>query len=141
MNDKQTIGDILKSHGLRRTPIRTQILEVFMKNEFALSAGDLMAKMSTSQDRVTVYRALASFEEHGIVHKASEDGQGVRYALCHNSCPSEPHAETHAHFVCNECHHTYCLENVAVPKVAIKNGFTVDSASFTLSGVCKDCKH
>ena len=69
-------------HGLKRTPIRTEMLDLFMQHEFALSASDLLAKMKTSNDRVTIYRALSSFEEQGILHKASEDRQGVKYALC-----------------------------------------------------------
>ena len=111
-----------------------------MDNDFAMSASDLLAKMSIGQDRVTVYRALSSFEEHGILHKASEDGQGARYALCSHRCPDESHAEKHAHFVCDECHHTYCLEEVSIPKVVVSNGFSVNRANYTLNGTCKQCR-
>lgn len=139
MINQGIIGDMLQSHGLRRTIIRTQILELFMKNSHAMSAADLLEQMDSSQDRVTVYRALTSFEKKGILHKASEDGQGIKYALCNHSCPDESHTEKHAHFVCDECHHTYCLEKVTVPEINLSDSFKVNAVNYTLSGICKDC--
>lgn len=140
MDNKRLIGDLLHAHGLKKTLIRTEMLELFMNHDFALSASNIVAKMTAGHDRVTVYRALSSFEEHGILHKASADGQGVKYALCGHSCPDKTHADQHAHFVCDECHQTYCLENVEVPKVEVSDGFSVNRVNFTLGGVCKECK-
>ena len=140
MDDKSLIADLLHAHGLKKTPIRVEMLELFIKADFALSASDLLANMTTGRDRVTVYRALTSFEEHGILHKASEDGQGTRYALCSHSCPDKSHSEKHAHFVCDECHHTYCLEDVEIPTIKVSDEFSVLRATYTLSGVCKECR-
>lgn len=140
MDNKRVIGDLLHAHGLKKTPIRTEMLHLFMHHEAALSASDIVAKMKARHDRVTVYRALSSFEANGILHKASEDGQGVKYALCGHSCPDEAHTDQHAHFVCDECHHTYCLEQVEVPQVTLSDEFSVNRVNYTLSGVCKECK-
>ena len=140
MDNERITGDLLRTHGLKKTPIRTEMLELFMNHDFALSASDIIARLKAGNDRVTVYRALASFEEHGILHKASEDGQGVKYALCGRSCPNKTHDEPHAHFVCDECHKTYCLKDVLVPEVEVSNGFFVDRANYTLRGICKECK-
>ncbi|MEM9325267.1 MAG: transcriptional repressor, partial [Bacteroidota bacterium] len=127
-------------HGLRKTPIRTEILDLFMKHDCALSAGEISAKLKTDNDRVTVYRALASFEQHGILHKASEDRQGVKYALGFfedtASCTSEPHA----HFVCEKCHQTYCLKDVKVPELDVSSEFSIRRIDFKLSGICKHCQ-
>jgi Fur family ferric uptake transcriptional regulator len=139
MDNKRLIGDLLHAHGLKKTLIRTEILELFMNHDFALSASDIAAKMKARHDRVTVYRALSSFQEHGLLHKASEDGQGVKYALCGHSCPYETHADRHAHFVCDQCNQTYCLEGVEVPQVEVSDDFSVNKVNFTLSGVCKEC--
>lgn len=141
MNSKKVIGDLLQSHGLKRTPIRMQMLEIFMDSNFALSASELMSHMTKEQDRVTIYRALVSFEENGILHRASEDGQGAKYALCGHSCPSESHAEKHAHFVCDECHHTFCLNDVTIPEIKVSNDFSVNRVNYTLGGVCKTCRN
>ena len=139
MDSKRLIGDLLRSHGLKRTPIRTEMLELFMNHDIALSASDIVAKMKAGHDRVTVYRALSSFEEHGILHKASEDGQGIKYAMCGHDCPDEIHADRHAHFVCDQCHQTYCMENVEVPYVKVSDEFSVSRVNYVFNGVCKAC--
>jgi len=139
MDNSELIEDLLRTHGLKKTAIRINMLELFMQFDFALSATNIIAKMKAKHDRVTVYRALNSFEEHGILHRASEDGHGTRYALCKNDCPNEHHADQHAHFVCNECQHTYCLEEVTVPKVPVSDGFLINKISYELSGVCNKC--
>lgn len=109
-----------------------EMLNLFMNHDFALSAADIVTKMKARHDRVTVYRALASLEEHGILHKASEDGQGAKYALCGHSCPDEIHTDQHAHFVCDKCHQTYCLESVEVPEVKVSDEFSVNRVNYTL---------
>ncbi len=139
MDNRSLIGDLLHAHGLKKTPIRTEMLGLFMDHDFALSASDIGAKMKAGHDRVTVYRALSSFEKHGILHKASEDGQGIKYALCGHSCPNEIHADRHAHFVCDKCHQTYCLESIEVPEVSALADFSVNKVSYILSGICKEC--
>ena len=139
MNKQKLIADLLHAHGLRRTPIRTEMLALFIKHDIALSASDIIAKMKLHLDRVTVYRALSSFEERGILHRASEDERGVKYALCGQHCPNEPHTDQHAHFICQECQQTYCLEEVKVPRVAVSDEFSVDRSNYTLSGTCKTC--
>ena len=80
-----------------------EMVELFMEYDFALSASDILAKMTIEHDRVTIYRALTSFEQHGLVHRASEDGQGVRYALCGSHCPEQSHTDRHVHFICTVC--------------------------------------
>ena len=139
MDNPKFTADLLSKHGLRKTPIRTEILSLFTKYDTALSASDIFSKMKFKHDRVTVYRALSSFEEHGILHRASEDERGIKYALCGQHCPDEPHVDQHAHFVCNQCHQTYCLEDVKVPKVAVSKEFLVDYQNYTLSGTCRVC--
>ncbi|MCG8390669.1 MAG: transcriptional repressor [Cytophagales bacterium] len=140
MEDKRLIGDLLSAHGLKKTPIRMEMLGLFMDHDFALSASDIVAKMTSKRDRVTVYRALSSFEESGILHRASEDGQGVKYALCGKNCPGEAHTHQHAHFICEECNQTYCLDDVKIPEVKLSDEFLVNRVNYTLSGICKDCK-
>ncbi len=139
MDNQQFIADLLRNHGLRRTQIRTEMLSLFIKHDTALSASDIIAKMRIKLDRVTVYRALSSFEAHGILHRASEDERGIKYALCEQHCPDEAHADQHAHFICYQCHQTFCLEDVKVPEVTVSSKFSVDRTNYTLSGTCQAC--
>lgn len=140
MSDKHIIEDLLKSHGLKKTPIRMEMLHLFFKYDHALSASDIEAYMKSDHDRVTVYRALTSFEENGILHKASEDVQGIKYALCSSNCPDKTHADMHAHFTCEACHHTYCLEDVRVPEVEVSDSYSISKVNYTLKGTCKQCQ-
>lgn len=141
MDNKEKIGDLLQKHGFKKTTIRIQILELFMSHNFALAASDIISKLKTNHDRVTVFRALNSFEEKGLLHKASEDGQGVKYALCGHSCPDKTHTDQHAHFVCDECNHTYCLEDLEVPIPNVSKGFSISRINYTLGGVCNECEN
>ena len=139
MNRQKHITDLLHAHGLRKTPIRTEMLALFIKHDTALSASDIIARMKSKHDRVTVYRALSSFEDHGILHRASEDERGVKYALCGQHCPGESHADQHAHFICDQCHQTYCLEDIKVPRVTVSDEFSVNRTNYTLGGTCRVC--
>ncbi|MGB3467849.1 MAG: transcriptional repressor [Cyclobacteriaceae bacterium] len=138
-SNEKLLKDLLTAHGLKRTPIRIEILQIFLDCDYALSAKDLIQRLTTDHDRVTVYRALASFEKNGILHRASEDHSGIKYAICNNHCPSEAHADMHAHFVCENCQQTYCLDQVTIPNVKVNEGFSVDKVAFTMSGTCKFC--
>lgn len=139
-DNRKVIGDLLHTHGLKKTPIRTEMLELFMNNDFALSASDILVRMKAENDRVTVYRALNSFEEHGILHIASEDGRGAKYALCSHNNHDEPHYDQHVHFVCDKCDKTFCLKDTRIPNVQISSEFLVNRIQYTLHGICKECK-
>ncbi len=139
MNPNRQIIELLDSHGLRKTPIRREILKLFLEHDFALSAGDILSKITVQHDRVTIYRALTSFEEHGLLHRASKDGQGIKYALDTSHYPDKTDHKMHVHFVCDECHHTYCLDTIEIPEVKVSPGFSVNKVNYTLGGICKEC--
>ena len=130
------IKELLNSNGLKKTPIRLEMLKVFMSHEVALSASDIVSKMTVKNDLATIYRALTSFEENGIIHRASEDSLGVKYALYNE----ESTHKSHAHFICDTCHETYCLDDIQVPEADSSSDFIIKGANYTLNGVCKKCQ-
>jgi len=140
MKDNIEVENLLKKHGLKKTVIRTEILSLFMKHSFALSASDIESKMKAGHDRVTIYRALNSFVDNGILHKVPDESNNTKFALCSDTCPDEAHTDQHVHFICHECHQTYCLEDVHIPMIKLPNNFAVDSFSFTVNGICETCK-
>lgn len=150
MNSSPTAVALLKQHGLKKTPVRLTILRLFIQHDFALSASDIESLLKDSRnrvslggnppDRVTVYRTLSSFEEKGIIHKAPDEGYGVKYALCSEHCPDGAHDEMHVHFICNTCNHTYCLEDTHIPMIKLPGDYAVEGFSYTVNGVCKSCK-
>lgn len=138
VNEEESIGELLREYGLKKTPIRISMLEMFYRHDFALGAADILELMPKGQDKVTIYRALASFEEKGILHQASKDAQGVKYAMASKTGQEEKNV--HAHFVCNECQRTYCLEEVKVPEVEVKGNFSIDQINYTIRGICEHCR-
>ncbi len=140
MTEGKDIADLLSSHGLKKTPIRIQILNLFLQHHYALSANDLVDHMKSGIDRVTVYRTLIAFEAQGILHKASENKHGIKYALCQHSSSYQEHADKHVHFVCESCNQTYCLSDVVIPEVQISAEFSVHKVNYTISGVCGACQ-
>jgi len=130
------IKHILKSHKLRVTEGRVDVLEFFIRKNRALSFKDLEDEFKDS-DRVTLYRTLNSFTERGVLHKIPDDSGFATYGLCHDTCSSEDHKHDHMHFKCNECGNIECLEQ-NIPPVTIP-GYKVTEANLILKGICNIC--
>ncbi len=139
MNTQKYIENLLKSHSLKKTSARIEMLKIFLNYDYALSAKEVISHMKVSHDRVTIYRTLGSFEEHGILHKASEDSHGIRYAMCSHECPEEIHSDEHVHLICENCSQTYCLEDIKIPKIKVLEKFLAQKINYTINGVCNAC--
>lgn len=132
-------GEYLANHGIRRTSFRIELLELFMKNDHSLSHRDITKKITNLPDKVTIYRALDSFEEKGLIHKVPDANNVARYALCSHQCSSESHDHDHIHFVCNSCEETYCLDQTKVPTITLPVGYRINNIHLTVSGICDAC--
>ena len=130
--------DLLKHHRLKKTPVRLQILHEFLQAKRALSKSDIEETFD-KLDRITLYRTLKSFEEKGLIHKAVDGSDKIKFALCHNGCSAEHHLDTHAHFHCNECGKTFCVDEIPAPKVKAPKGFTLGKTHLVLAGKCDKC--
>ncbi|WP_103071806.1 Fur family transcriptional regulator [Aquimarina sediminis] len=139
MSTQKDIEELLQSHKLKKTSARIEMLKIFMNYTYALSAKEVISHMKVNHDRVTIYRALSSFEKHGILHKASEDSHGIRYALCSHECPEEVHTDEHVHLICKQCSQTYCLEDIKIPKIKTLEKFLVQKINYTINGICNGC--
>ncbi|MBU1822428.1 MAG: transcriptional repressor [Bacteroidetes bacterium] len=135
---EQHVIDTLKEHKLRTTSCRENTLGIFLSRDMALSHGDLEATLGDRFDRVTIYRTLRTFLDKGIIHKVLDD-EGVRYALCRDSCSEHNHHHDHVHFKCNECGQTNCLENLHVPAVQLPKGYQAREVNLLIQGLCASC--
>lgn len=133
------VKDLLKEFDLRTTSCRTEILAMFINKDFALSHADIEQKISSSHDRVTVYRTLKTFLDKGIIHRVLDDGGSAKYALCKDSCSTEIHNHEHVHFKCVNCGITICLENVEVPGFSLPEGYKAIETNLLVQGICKNC--
>jgi Fur family transcriptional regulator, ferric uptake regulator len=129
---------ILAHSGLRKTALRTQVLQLFLEQENALSSHQL-EDLLREVDRVTLYRTLRTFEQKGIIHQAIDGAPGAKYALCHGNCGEKGHHDHHAHFHCNRCGKTICMDDIHQPDFKMPPGFELHSSHLALQGVCDQC--
>jgi Fur family ferric uptake transcriptional regulator len=134
---KKTL-DLLKKNKLRATPVRKELLELFLNARNALSNQDIEEQMA-DVDRVTLYRTLKAFQEKGIIHRAFDGTDITRYASCSEHCDAHAHHDEHLHFHCSQCDHTFCVDEIAVPKLEMPKGFKAHKTNIVVEGVCEKC--
>lgn len=133
-------GQILRESRLRTTESRNAILGLFLKNSHALSYSDIEKEVSSSFDRVTVYRTLKTFLDKGIIHKVLDDEGGLKYGLCNIHCNNSGHHHDHVHFKCSQCGQTSCLDEVEIPGITLPKGYHVEEVNLLIQGICQDCR-
>jgi len=134
------VDDILRRNSLSVTESRKKILGLFLNLHGALAHGDIEKKAGEKFDRVTVYRTLQTFVEKGIIHTIPTTDNSIRYALCKNNCSEGHHHDDHVHFICLQCGATLCLEDVVVPEIKIRKGFSINEIEVVVKGICLDCQ-
>ena len=134
------VDDLLRRNSLSVTESRKKILNLFLNVQGALAHGDIERKAGEKFDRVTVYRTLQTFVEKGIIHTIPTTDNSVRYALCRDSCTEGHHHDDHVHFICLQCGATLCLEDVVVPEIKMRKGFSVNEIEVVVKGICLDCQ-
>lgn len=85
---------LLKAKGGRATPGRVAMLELLYKTKKPLSVTDVRKQLRGRLDTVTMYRALTSLVDAGLILKGS-DGKVARF-----SYPEKTH---HHHMICTDC--------------------------------------
>jgi Fur family ferric uptake transcriptional regulator len=120
----------------RNTKAKTEIHELIVRSDVALSHAEIQKSLDGLCDRVTIYRVLDRLLEEGAIHKIINVDGVVKYAGCH-SC-STKHNHNHIHFSCQNCKSVTCLEGV-VPSYNLPKNYKVSEMNFTLSGLCPRC--
>lgn len=89
---KAEVETMLVSKRINPTAMRLVVLDFLLEQASAISLTDIELGLERT-DRVTLYRTLKTFEEHGLVHRI-EDGSGVsKFALCAAECETGQHHE------------------------------------------------
>jgi Fur family transcriptional regulator, ferric uptake regulator len=129
----------LKERDIRPTAVRLLVLKeiLAMEEHQAFSLMDLEARLDTI-DKSTIYRTLMLFHENLLIHSIDDGTGSIKYSICKRGCDCSVMA-SHVHFSCTNCNKTYCLENIAIPKVTLPGGFEYESANFVFKGLCPDC--
>jgi len=120
------------------TAMRLLVLDFLLLQNSALSLSDIEKGLHPA-DRVTIYRTLKTFIEHGLIHSI-DDGTGTpKYALCSDACDAAGHHDTHVHFYCTSCKETLCLPNIQIPRISLPVGYINNEVSLIIKGVCEKC--
>lgn len=138
---KENIRDLLKSYGLKITPVRLQVLSVLLDSNIALSHADITESLGDSTiDKVTLYRTLNIFEKTGLIHKVANEERNWLYAL--HLADAEHDEHQHAHFICDACEKIFCFDmdyafNEQINDLA--EGFIIKQKEVRLHGLCPTC--
>jgi len=116
---------------IRKTkPVKT-LLKIFEQTNTAISAVELVERLSGEMNKTTVYRILERFENEGMLH-FFRGQDGLKYYI-----KSQGHSSLHPHFQCRDCGKTECLHiDISIPSIA---NYKIDSVELLLIGQCKDC--
>lgn len=134
-----TANTLLKQNGLRTTGCRNAVLDLFMRESHALSHAQIEGELTEQYDRVTIYRTLSTFAEHGLIHKVLDDSESAKYALCESECGTDHHHDNHVHFKCKVCLQSECVNDVRIPDVKLPAGYRQEGSNLLIEGVCKRC--
>lgn len=132
----------LHAAGLRRTPVRSAVLEVLAKASRPIGVPDMLGKLPRGTDVVTVYRTLNTFTRKKLVHRIQAEDRSWRYALGASTIKMD---HRHPHFVCEKCQNVECLSGAEIPKtlpraMGVKSAYSISYSEVVLHGVCPRCQ-
>lgn len=131
--------ELLSTYGLRNTDFRKKLLKLFQDSEKTLTVEYIKDKIGRNNDKVTIYRALSTFEKSGLIHQVPDRNNLSRYALCNLECSPSHHTHNHAHFICDHCDNTLCIEEIDFPKIKKMKGFKFKKLELIIQGSCPKC--
>ncbi len=141
MPEKSTAENVfqnLRSKGLRVTPQREKILQIFMelKDGTHLSAEDLFKVLSAKNENIslaTTYRTLKLLSQFGYLRELDFAEGHKHYELNQDKKP-------HHHIICLNCNKTIEFEDDVInqigERIAIEKGLELVDIQFKIYAVC-----
>tara|TARA_Y100000813_G_scaffold44108_1_gene30215 strand:+ start:1860 stop:2270 length:411 start_codon:yes stop_codon:yes gene_type:complete len=134
------MDNLFIKYGLKKTSFRKQLLIFFQSSSSSLTVKKIIKKFASSVDKVSIYRALNSFEKSGLIHKVPDKNNLLRYSLCSSECGPGKHSHDHAHLLCSICDETFCLDDFLLPNIKSHNGYVINNYKIILEGSCLSCQ-
>jgi Fur family transcriptional regulator, ferric uptake regulator len=131
---------VLREAGLRPGGARLAVVDAIAAQDCCLAVPEIHAQVRKQRPAVgiaSVYRALDTLTELGLVHRLELGSGGARYE------PAEPGGDHHHHLVCDDCGRVEAfsddrLEHV-IDSVSRAAAFRVDEHDVVLRGRCDGC--
>lgn len=129
--------DFLRNAGLRLTPLKRQVVDLFLAGGCGLSAGDVHAGLHGSCDKSSVYRCLKGLLDVGFL-RYGIGGRGVVQYRCEKGFFPD-----HGHFHCRYCGEIIPVENRfagdLIAELESRYNLEINSMDFMLEGRCGNC--
>jgi Fur family transcriptional regulator, ferric uptake regulator len=143
----QAALEVLRAHGERVTRVRQAVIEVLDSTTEHLDADRIVSQAAASAPgvhRASVYRALATLGDLGLVTHTHIGGSAAVYHLAVEAPETAVAEQSHAHLQCSSCHRVIDIP-VAVldPLTACVErdlGFRLEPQHAALLGICADCR-
>jgi len=136
-------GAHLRTNGYRFTRSRRAVVEILAHSHQVVSAAqltELAAQRHPELGRATVYRALETLIELGLVHRVHDD-QG-----CHNYIAADQvnmEDSPHALLICHACGRTDIVSSEKLEELAqaieYESGYRIQRQYVQLTGLCTNC--
>ncbi len=134
----EEIVERLREEGVRITHQRLEILREIARGEGHPSVAEVFQAVRERVPTIsldTVYRTLRKLSALGLIHPVGYSSEGIRFDADRNP---------HHHFLCSVCGKAYdfiCpeLDQIRVPKEAMKLGQVSGSRMMEVRGVCWKC--
>lgn len=131
----------LQNAGLAKTPQRIAVLTLLLKATTPLSVRDINQTLAARAriDRVTIYRILSLFKQHGITREIASSGGTNYFEMASLENP------VHPHFNCRNCGELSCMEPLTFSQsrqlISGKDDYSVDHIEINISGLCAGCRN
>lgn len=126
---------LLRSHGLRATPLRIALVEFLSSHHGPFTIRELQERLNRSGNITTFYRATEALVENGLVVTCDFGDGSLRYEMAQEK-------DHHHHIVCTSCGRwqriPICIGDQATQELE-KTGFKEVSHKLEFFGICPAC--
>lgn len=131
------IESALTEHDVKPTSNRILVMKELSKVSHPVNLADLETSLAP-MDKASIFRVLELFAKKEIIHVIEDGSRSLKYELCH----SKGHhnlSDQHAHFYCEKCGSTFCLDEISIPDLPLPSSYTVKSVNLMYKGICPNC--
>jgi Fur family transcriptional regulator, ferric uptake regulator len=139
--------DVLRARGERVTRVRQAVIEVLDSTVEHLDADQIAGRAAVSAPgvhRASVYRALATLGDLGLVTHTHIGGSAAVYHLTVDVPETTAETQSHAHLQCSSCHQVIDIPVAVLDPLAARIerelGFRLEPQHTALLGICADCR-
>jgi Fur family transcriptional regulator, ferric uptake regulator len=138
---------MLRGQHERVTRARQAVIEVLDATDEHLAADEIVARAEASAPgvhRATVYRALSTLGELGLITHTHVGGSATVYHLAVPEVSAKAASSPHAHLQCTNCQAVIDVPadvlDSLINRVDREVGFLVEPHHAALLGLCSDCR-